>query len=181
MDTQDAALQGQIDDNTADIATNAAGVAASVKYTDVIDEDDMASNSDTKVPTQQSVKAFIDAMTTESNSAYGSVANTSIDAFSAVRFGSLLVINVQGTANSSWGDSSLALFTVNYAALGCSADGTNAYFVGAADGGNSVFEGYIDQNGIVRTVDSTLGRSGATGIVSGNGWAATIVNTVNPL
>lgn len=51
---------------------NASILAGAVQKTDtstgdmdfVIDEDDMASNSDTKVPTQQSVKAYVDTATT---------------------------------------------------------------------------------------------------------------------
>lgn len=45
----------------AELAADAAFTGAFVGLADVIDEDDMASDSPTKVPTQQSVKAYVDA------------------------------------------------------------------------------------------------------------------------
>lgn len=44
-----------------DVASQS-GLDGKLNLTDVIDEDDMVSNSATKVPTQQSVKAYADSM-----------------------------------------------------------------------------------------------------------------------
>lgn len=62
--------KGLIDTNTSNIATNVTNIGLCTKNADtdvstngwVLDEDDMASDSDTKVPTQQSVKAYVDSL-----------------------------------------------------------------------------------------------------------------------
>lgn len=51
-----------VENTNVDPTTQQVAAAGALMESNVIDEDDMASNSDTKVPTQQSVKAYADAM-----------------------------------------------------------------------------------------------------------------------
>ncbi len=59
-------------------------VNAALITSDRIDEDNMSSNSDTKVPTQQSVKAYVDAVTGPSGSTF--TGNISLNAQKEIRF-----------------------------------------------------------------------------------------------
>ncbi|UVC14702.1 hypothetical protein [Mesorhizobium onobrychidis] len=51
-----------VENTNVDPTTQQVAAAGALMESNVIDEDNMASNSDTKVPTQQSVKAYADAM-----------------------------------------------------------------------------------------------------------------------
>lgn len=147
----------------------------------VLDEDDMASNSDTKLATQQSIKKYINDMLkgTKSSSAYSGVVSgaTSINTFRASRVGSVLALYITGTAASAWGDTTTTLCTVNLAALGCTLDASQQ-FVGGADGGNSAIIFQLSSDGTLYSVDSTIGRSG--GIGSGDGWQFSTCINVTP-
>jgi len=55
-------VTGTISSTTQDVATTiSAGAVDFAMIADTVDEDDMTSNSATKLPTQQSVKAYVDA------------------------------------------------------------------------------------------------------------------------
>ena len=75
------------------------------------------------------------------------------------------------TANAAWADATTSLFTINLAALGCTIP-VAQYFGLFADGGNNIIEIVVNTNGLVQSVDSTLGRG--AGVASGNQMNCTI-------
>lgn len=70
----------------------------------VIDEDNMISNSDTKIPTQQSVKAYVDNRVASSVTYQGGYNATTSPNSSALK-GYMYTVTVAGTASGYWSSS----------------------------------------------------------------------------
>lgn len=75
---------------------------------DLLDEDDMASNSATDAPSQQSVKAYVDANSLTSGTAVASTSGTAIDDFTGIPSGTKQIMLVfSGVSTNSAGSANI--------------------------------------------------------------------------
>jgi hypothetical protein len=120
----------------------------------VIDEDDMASDSDTKVPTQQSVKAYVD----------GEIANNAAD---------VVLISTQ-TASSSADitftglSSAYSLYAVHLTAVVPASNNVFLYFRTSTDGGSSYDSGASDYSYDIHSSGTSASATTTRVVLHGN-------------
>jgi hypothetical protein len=73
------AMSGDVTISSAGVTTIGSGAVDFAMIADTVDEDNMASNSATKIPTQQSVKAYVDGEVSDYSSDTATLTNKTID------------------------------------------------------------------------------------------------------
>ena len=146
--------------------TKLSGIAASANNyaisADLLDEDNMSTNSATKVPSQQSVKAYVDANSSDTTYTAGTGLQLSGTQFSVT---SLAITTVQEAANES---SQLGL-TTQEGDIVVRTDENKSYVRNSNSSGN------MSDFTLLRTpTDAVLSVNGNTGAITSNQLAAAI-------